>query len=466
MGQTRRRAYRPELALLVVFVAGCSTAPASEERAPLAPSGNLRTRDNPTDCHDDLDCWPSGHCNNSVPGRLGQCVDDCTVNTCKQGEYCGVDENNPLGPETCQPGCDQMTDCPKGQICNFTTEECEPGCVVDENCDQGFVCTDGDCLPGCKACEEYDCSKPGLCEDGTSERGCGDGDKCVDSECVALTGTGPACFTLSQCANTPGTACYQNECTPLAQIPIGQCPVGTYSDGTSCKLGCSNSPSCMAQIQLCLTDAANIYCNGNACSPNTPYWTRKTNGGVATKAGCYIKSSASTCNETGDTLKGDRCADLNTILEWDGDDSCQQVQVVQDDETCTSVCETAYPGQNRQGECLPADADCGGGRTVASAFCQCDCPPEMQECNGVCTDLATDQWNCGTCGRACQRGCYNGACLECPVASQTKCDNGGCYDLLTDPYNCGACGNGCALTEGCDNGHCVTVILPPPVASP
>jgi hypothetical protein len=68
---------------------------------------------------------------------------------------------------------------------------------------------------------------------------------------------------------------------------------------------------------------------------------------------------------------------------------------------------------------------------------------EQTVCDGQCVDLATDQENCGQCGKACANG------LTC-------CD-GICRALETDNSNCGACGNECFLSGSrfCICGICV-----------
>jgi DNA-binding beta-propeller fold protein YncE len=63
--------------------------------------------------------------------------------------------------------------------------------------------------------------------------------------------------------------------------------------------------------------------------------------------------------------------------------------------------------------------DCAAGldgpkcATVAGVTaCKATCPAPLADCADACADLQADRWNCGACGRACQRGesCREGAC--------------------------------------------------------
>lgn len=91
-------------------------------------------------------------------------------------------------------------------------------------------------------------------------------------------------------------------------------------------------------------------------------------------------------------------------------------------------------------------------RTTAGGVC--DAPFLL--CGGVCTNIASDPANCGSCGGACPsgKGCVDGTCTGsgCPGGAV---DCGGlCVDLKTNPLNCGACNNACAPPETCTDGTC------------
>jgi hypothetical protein len=126
---------------------------------------------------------------------------------------------------------------------------------------------------------------------------------------------------------------------------------------------------------------------------------------------------------------------------------------------CVSVvamaCAVAATGDDFGGD----GTDGGGGGGGDGASC-------TSKCNNMCTDLKTDNANCGVCGKACPSAamCTAGQC-KCPATdggSAVICGDQ-CVDTKTDPNNCGQCGLKCgaeggALTGGgtwtCTNGAC------------
>ncbi len=59
----------------------------------------------------------------------------------------------------------------------------------------------------------------------------------------------------------------------------------------------------------------------------------------------------------------------------------------------------------------------------------CLCPQNWAQCNGICTDIATDSLNCGSCGHDCQGvPCSNGLCSPSLIAS----GQGGATDIAAN----------------------------------
>ncbi|MBL8715061.1 MAG: hypothetical protein JNL79_03650 [Myxococcales bacterium] len=107
------------------------------------------------------------------------------------------------------------------------------------------------------------------------------------------------------------------------------------------------------------------------------------------------------------------------------------------------------------------------------------CPIFTTSCSGKCVELATDEENCGACGKACATGetCAASSC-GCGALG-TKCKpgeactggactckgavcGGTCIDTSTDPANCGGCGRACGGTIACIAGGCATTTVPFP----
>ena len=95
---------------------------------------------------------------------------------------------------------------------------------------------------------------------------------------------------------------------------------------------------------------------------------------------------------------------------------------------------------------------------LSSAQTMTSCPKDMTVCeNGThCTDLMTDEENCGSCGNVCPQGlsCFNGTC-GC-LEGETLCD-GRCISTSVDTFNCGKCGNACPEGQYCSSGTCACV---------
>lgn len=102
----------------------------------------------------------------------------------------------------------------------------------------------------------------------------------------------------------------------------------------------------------------------------------------------------------------------------------------------------AIAGYSDQPEMLAAPTDGG------------PCAPGEILCDGgVCANPASDEKNCGGCGRSCgsNQTCVSGACA-C-AAPSTVCGSS-CVDLMTDKANCASCGHRCGFLQHCGAGKC------------
>jgi hypothetical protein len=107
-------------------------------------------------------------------------------------------------------------------------------------------------------------------------------------------------------------------------------------------------------------------------------------------------------------------------------------------------------------------------RACIDGRCEYACAEGAVYCDGTCSFLDRDFYNCGACGVVCEFGevCSEGACVPvtcgggyCPVVYHYLPPHWrpGCTDVGQDNYNCGACGNVCPQGGTyCDRGECVS----------
>jgi hypothetical protein len=144
------------------------------------------------------------------------------------------------------------------------------------------------------------------------------------------------------------------------------------------------------------------------------------------------------------------------------------------DAASTRTCRLAAGSCIRNSQCCSGTCDTAR-TTPRGKRNRCVCPPTADVCLGLCTDVDTDERNCGRCGVRCLAGqsCTNGECI-CDDSNAIVCD-GACTDITTpehcgpscepcpDGYSCenGACtcgGNICKANEGCCGGSCTSTV--------
>jgi hypothetical protein len=173
---------------------------------------------------------------------------------------------------------------------------------------------------------------------------------------------------------------------------------------------------------------------------------------------------------------GRTCLDRATLRDCDSTGTAPNDIVCADRTGCTE--ETCYcdgTGCARVEACTPLQRRCdvelielclsSGERWVTIDVCDpdagqscldgvCVCSDPLRECAGKCTDLLTDEQNCGECGTNCGEG---NACVagECVCNEGTEECGDGCVDVLTDTDNCGSCDFTCGAGQTCSGGQCL-----------
>jgi hypothetical protein len=235
-----------------------------------------------------------------------------------------------------------------------------------------------------------------------------------------------------------------------------------------CGKQCSGDLSCCG-AQCVDVSADENHCGecGEACA-----------GGSTCCGGACVDTSTSSdhCGACGEACgAGRECcggACVDTRMNTDHCGACQQDCAT--DEACCL------------GQCAAEDAE-------VCATCSEDCEDIGQQCcSGSCVDQDSDEFNCGTCGNACDQGevccagdcvasdpdhcgqsctacdagdlCCGGDCVASDAANCHSCGNvctagttccgaTGCKDLLSDPNNCGTCGDPVDDGDMCASGH-------------
>jgi hypothetical protein len=178
-----------------------------------------------------------------------------------------------------------------------------------------------------------------------------------------------------------------------------------------------------------------------ACGGNAARYCHGVCVDLTTDAGncgaCGVScGDANAC--TTDTCSGGHCVNTPIVLTCPATDACHTT-----------------------GACDPATGQCTN--PVAAAGTICAAAPDA--CHAASSCDATGHCLAGGAltGTACDSGagsdsgtCQTGSCVANPVgclAGQTTC-NGTCTDLMTDEANCGACSHACSAGGACLDGAC------------
>jgi hypothetical protein len=143
---------------------------------------------------------------------------------------------------------------------------------------------------------------------------------------------------------------------------------------------------------------------------------------------------------------------------------------------CGTNCVDTYHDPAHCGGCdKPCMPPLGGEPLCLTGKCGFRCIAGVDDCNGKAEDgcettLATAVLSCGKCGAKCppvangEAGCKDSICGvgKCTTGFE-DCDkdtkNGCEAEVATDNKNCGTCGKACGATENCYNGKCEPGLL-------
>lgn len=224
------------------------------------------------DCTD-LGCDPGLVCEQST-GRCVEQENDCRQQGCPVPKTC----NRETGEcEIDSQSCDEGRSCPRGQVCNGSTQYCVPdsrctagSCGAAARCDQ----ESGEC--GALRCQDdsrcprgYICDSSGRCSSGcrTDAPNCPFGQSCWQTSPSSPGECRDECSADTDCPH--GQFCQKGSGQPVCQ-PEGPCTSGRdCRDDEICRNGTCTAPPCESDDacpnkQVC--DVATGLCVGGDCS--------------------------------------------------------------------------------------------------------------------------------------------------------------------------------------------------------
>jgi hypothetical protein len=356
--------------------------------------------------------------------HCGDCETVCELDhaepVCVSGR-CQIDEcNSPYDDcdNKVETGCETNLRT-SVENCGACGEECSaengtPSCenrVCTIECDDGFFDCDEDPATGCEQNLLGDVENCGECNE-VCPFDEGETPFCLEGVCGATV-----CPDDFGNCDGKGDTCEADFTTDAANC--GRC-------GGACSVF-KGTPVC--EDKKCgIDDCDEGWANCNAGDPD---------GGYANGCETNTNTDSANCGRCGTSCPTDRAC---------VDGACECTSGLTQ---CGSTCVNTANNNTHCGACNSA---CTGGRACVNSVCQC--PAGQTFCGGVCIDAQNDELNCGVCGRACEtptgttgNTCTAGTCVPACAPLRQSCDLepwDGCEEnLASNNANCGACGRVC-----------------------
>jgi len=423
-------------------------------------------------CAGDAQCQPShGKYDCTCPYNL--CGTSCVAlqtnpqhcGTCSKA--CDAGQKCVFGQCQSESGSCGTAGCPADYLC------CDGNCVYDAN-----LKTDDKNCGGCKiACDTGNGQHCVNAHCQVTSNSCGNsnpqfGQICCGANTVMINYDNSNCGGCGiVCAS--GETCNQGECQCASGTE--RCSDGckdTRFDSTNCGgcgLVCNGAAGERCVYGVCTTglSACGAMCSSSQlCCSN--YNNSPTTAPVECVTATDFATSTEHCGGCGKCAQGEQCTDGQCLCSYPNAYCPDPSNLGQ------NLCITIHVGGMGSSQ-DSANKNCGacGKACTGGQQCQtgdtCACPSDKSNfCAGSCVDSGHDEQNCGTCGNVCATGeaCVGGKCLTqngtgctgcqeselcCAVNSVSKCTN-----VASDNQNCGGCGAGFACGAGyqCSGASC------------
>jgi len=371
----------------------------------------------------------------------GDAMDGCETNTKTDVAHCGACAAKPCAALNGDAYCADAT-C--GITCHENFADCDEapgnGCERDVSRD----------ISNCGGCGTVCTASPGKtawCRKG----------QCGETTCAAGRG---------DCNGDPDDDPAHGGCETDLKTDEGSCG----ACGANCVVS-FGEPQCSAgvcSIKSCspgLDDCNNDYADG--CETNTN--TDLGNCGSCGKT-CSVANGSPSCVSGACTIKS--CSGTNADCNNTATDGCETNTATSPTHcgACTGAnvnCNTLFPNGN--GQCVNSTCSL---TTCATDYSNCD----SKASNGCEANIKTDESHCGTCTIACAttgttsagNNCLSGLCTPTCSGTLLSCSNpqNGCtINGATDDNNCGGCGKVCnnsssAHVDAAGN-HCKASVCSP-----
>ncbi len=374
-------------------------------------------------------CGDAGICPAGETCADAGCTNPCKGVTCGSGSFCS--------DGTCVAGGCYATGCDGGAYCSAGS--CIPNPCDGVTCPDGTFCRGGYCVQACAfvTCPAGQvCDVNGNCVAPPCGGSCPSGQSCLDGGCATDPCAGIGCAQGQVCS---GGVCVDNPCNGIQCPGIMACVAGQCVDqqrdggvltgnGSSSGSGGSGAASGSSGGQSSNQSSSGQGSSQGSGSSGASSAGSGGSGSTNGKSGCNCGSAggpaalpvillglglrlgrrrrkettrAPRAKSKGGRPQTSALALFAAVLATSALSCSNTSPVTQDGGTSSSGSTSSLSGSSGS-----------SGTSTATGTSSSSSGTSCTACNGVCTNLATDASNCGSCGKACPTGevCVLGAC--------------------------------------------------------